>query len=68
MQPFHTEPWNFCYRLQYCLQESDSDQRRLTRFQAPVDQKVDSTIHWLNLYPVENAVRFLNNYPLDSTI
>ena len=67
MQPVYTEPWKFCYRLQYCLHEPDLS-KALTRLQAPVDQKVDSTIHWINLYPVENAVGFPNTYPLESTI
>ena len=38
--------------------------RRLT-VQAPVVQKVDSAIHWINLYPVHNAIGFPNTYPLD---
>ena len=33
---------------------------------APVVQKVDGTIHWLNLYVLENAISFHNTYPLDS--
>ena len=26
----------------------------------PVVQKVDSVIHWINLYPVNNAIGFSN--------
>ena len=33
--------------------------------QAPVVQKVDSAIHWLNLYPLDNAIGFPNTYSLD---
>ena len=33
--------------------------------QAPVVQKVDSAIHWLNLYPLDNAIGFPNSYSLD---
>ena len=36
--------------------------------QVPVVQKVDSTIHWINLYPLGNANGFLNTYPLDSDL
>ena len=39
----------------------------LTKFALldPVVQKVDSAIHWINLYPVYSAIVFLNTYPLD---
>ena len=33
---------------------------------APVVQKVDSAIRWINLYPVNSAIGFSNTYPLDS--
>ena len=32
----------------------------------PVDQKVDSAIHWINLYPVDKVIGFPNKYPLGS--
>ena len=35
---------------------------------APVVQKVDSAIPWINLYPVDSAIGFPNTYPLDSAI
>ena len=35
---------------------------------APVVQKIDSAIHWINLYPVDNAIGFPNPYMLDSLI
>ena len=35
---------------------------------APVVQKVDSAIRWINLYPVDSAISFPNTYPLDSAI
>ena len=33
---------------------------------APVVQKEDRAIHWINLYPVDSAIGFLNTYPLYS--
>ena len=46
------------------------------KVQAPVVQKVDSAIHWINLCPVDNAIALCNHlsrhwiviYPLDSAI
>ena len=35
------------------------------KLQAPVVQKVDSSIHRINHYPVDSAIGFSNNYPLD---
>ena len=32
---------------------------------APVVQKLDSTIHRINLYPMDSAIGFPNTYPLD---
>ena len=36
--------------------------------QAPVVQKFDSTIHRINLYPLDDAIGFPNTYPLDSDL
>ena len=36
--------------------------------QAPVVQKVDSAIRWINLYPVDSAIGFPNTYPVDSDL
>ena len=36
--------------------------------QAPVVQKLDSAIHRINLYPVDNALGFPNTYPLDNDL
>ena len=36
--------------------------------QTPVVQKLDSTIHQINLYPLESAIGFPNIYPLDSDL
>jgi len=36
--------------------------------QAPVVQTLDSAIHQINLYPVDNAIGFPNTYPLDSDL
>ena len=35
---------------------------------ALVVQKVDSAIHWINLYPLDSAIGFPNTYPLDSDL
>ena len=35
---------------------------------APVVQKLDSAIHRINQYPVDNAVGFPNAYQLDSDL
>ena len=35
---------------------------------ALVAQKVDSTILWINLFPVENTTSFRNTYPLGSDL
>ena len=34
--------------------------------QPPVVGRVDNDIHWINLYPVNSALRFVNSSPLDS--
>ena len=36
--------------------------------QAPVVEKVDSAIPWINLYPVDMAIGFPKTYPLDSDL
>jgi len=36
--------------------------------QAPVDQKVNSDIRWINLYPADSANGFPNTYPLNSDL
>ena len=36
--------------------------------QAAVVQKMDSAIHWINHYPVDNAIGLRITYPLDSDI
>ena len=35
---------------------------------APVVQKVDNTIHRINLYPLNSTIGFPNTYTLDSPI
>ena len=34
----------------------------------PVVQKVASTIHWMNHYPLDGAIGFAMAYPLDSDL
>ena len=36
--------------------------------QAPVVQKVDSAIHGINHYPLDNAIGFPISYPLDNDL
>ena len=36
--------------------------------QAQVVQTLDSTIHWINCYLVDNAIDFCDTYPLDRFI
>ena len=36
--------------------------------QAPVVQKVDKAIHWINLYPLDSTIGFPNTYPLVSDL
>ena len=36
--------------------------------QAPVVQNLDSAIHRINRYPVDNAIGFPITYPLDSDL
>ena len=35
---------------------------------APVVQKMDNTIHWINLYPLYSKIGSPNTYPLDSDL
>ena len=35
-------------------------------YQAPVVQKADNAIHWINHDPVDSAIGFPNTYSLDS--
>ena len=37
-------------------------------FLAPVVQRVDSAIQWINYYPLDNAINFDSTYPLDSDL
>ena len=48
-------------RLQPCTGNSENSGIS----QAPVVEKVDSAIRWINLYPLDNAIGFPNIYPLD---
>ena len=36
--------------------------------QAPVAKTLDSAIHRIKIYPVDNAIGFPNTYPLDSDL
>ena len=39
-----------------------------SNLQGPVVRKMDSTIHWINLYPVDSVIDFPNTYLLDSDL
>ena len=36
--------------------------------QAMIVRRLDNDIHWIKLYPVDNAIRFAITYPLDSDL
>ena len=36
--------------------------------QAPVVQKMENAIHWINFYPVDSTIYFSNTYPLGSDL
>ena len=36
--------------------------------QAPVVQKLDSAIHWINHYPLDNSIGVASVYPLDNDL
>ena len=36
--------------------------------QAPVVQRLDSAIHWINHYPADRVIDFCNTYLLDSDL
>ena len=36
----------------------------ISKKQAPVVQKVDNAIQWINHYPVDDAIGFPNTYPV----
>ena len=35
---------------------------------APVVQTLDSAMHWINHYPLDNSIGFASVYPLDSDL
>ena len=40
----------------------------LIKVQAAVVQRLDNAIHWINLYPVDNVIRFVITYLLESDL
>ena len=46
----------------------DFKKSRFLCAEAPVVEKVDNAIRWINLYPVDSAIGFPNTYPLDSDL
>ena len=55
-----------CFEIDFNWSETDATTS--DKDQAPVVQKVDRAIRWINLYPVGNAIGFPNTYPLDSDL
>ena len=49
-------------------QQDKGNRKVFFNIQALVVQTLDSTIHELKIYPVDNAFGFPNTYPVDSTI
>ena len=47
------------------LQPVKADHFEVFNNQVRVFQKVDSIIHWINPYPLDNSIAFNNSYPLD---
>ena len=47
---------------------SENDVVAKTSYQAPVAQKLDSAIHRIKIYPVDNVIGFPNTCPLDSDL
>ena len=50
------------------FQLGECPMKSFSTFLAPVVQNLDSTIHRINLYPVDNAIGFPNTYPLVSDL
>jgi len=50
------------------LQLSKHPQLTGGTFQAPVVQKVENAIQWINLYPMDSAIGFPNTYPLENDL
>ena len=49
-----------------CTGKNASYITRCFAAQAPVVQRLDNAIHWINHYPADSMVCFVNAYPLDS--
>ena len=49
--------------LAQCFLASKSNE-----LQAPVVQTLDSAIHWINHYPLDNSIGFASVYQLDSDL
>ena len=53
------------YRLATNAKASDRTRKKEP---PPVVQKLDSAIHWINFYQVDNIIGFPNTYPLHSDL
>ena len=58
-------------KRKHCFMRSPRNHRKLWKLYyriprffvlAPVVQKLDSTIHWINYYPLDSAIHLLNNW------
>ena len=73
MQFFKSRLIEYCgknYSLTEVLKENASLGSFLERINilAPVVQRVDSAIRWINHYPLDTAINFDSTYPLDSDL
>ena len=57
-----------CNEVNFLLDNNLSATIKRFRLQAPVVQTLDSAIHRIKIYSVDNAIGFPNTYPLDSDL
>lgn len=58
----------FVYFCFVWLKVTPSGRRSPSTYQAPVDRRLDNSIYWIELYPVDNVMRFAITYPVDTYI
>ena len=60
------KPWTL--KLCFTTRRTQELPQMSPNVQAPVVQTLDSTIHRIKVYPMDNAIGFPNTYPLDSDL
>ena len=60
--------WNLYVLLIRSSIQTKAAEQYLSIVLGPVDQKVDNITHWIDLYPLDNAIVFPNTYPLLSDL